>query len=217
MHMNLKHYVGYILDDHNLFSEALSKVLETYLPFESVFVFSNPKDMIHHLINNQSLKETFLFLDYYIGEKNLPSVLSEIKRVSKSHKLVVISSITSPVLLKDLLSYKIDGIIHKSDTTGDIVKCVQEISNRKVFFTPYIRAILASAEDSITTNPFSEREMQLIPYFVKGYTIDETAEAVNLSPYTIATHRKKMFRKVKCNNISELLASARALGIIGHE
>jgi DNA-binding NarL/FixJ family response regulator len=69
-------------------------------------------------------------------------------------------------------------------------------ANRKFFFTPYIQGILDSVEDDTISNPFSEREMQLTPYFVKGYTIDETADAVNLSPYTIATHRKKMFRKI---------------------
>lgn len=212
--MNLKHYVGYILDDHNLFSEAFAKLLETYLPFESVFTFSKPKDLIYHLMSVQTQKQVFLFLDYYIGDKTLPAVLSEIKRVSKKHKVIVISSLTSPALLRDLLIHKVDGIIHKSDTTSDIVRCVHEVSNHRIYFTPFIEKILDSSEHLISSNPFSDREMELLSYFTKGLTVEETANAVNLSPYTVATHRKRMFRKVKCNNISELLAFARTLEII---
>lgn len=212
--MPLKHYIGFILDDHTLFSEALAKILEDYLPFESVFTFTHEKDLIEQLVSLQSSKPLYLFLDYYIGLSTLPSVLSEIRRVSKKHKVIVISSITNPVLLNDLLLFKPDGIIHKSDNTKDIIHCIQEISEGRVYFTPFIQNIFDSNREKKTNPVFTTREIELITLFAQGNTVDQTADALNLSPHTVATHRKKMFRKTKSTNISELLAFARKLEII---
>lgn len=210
---NVKFNIGFILDDHTLFSESFAKILETYLPFEYVKSFSEEKALVNELVNLQTKKNVYLFLDYYIGNKMLPMVLSDIKRVAKKAKIIIVSSITSPLLINDLLIYKPDGLIHKSDQVTDIIECVKSIQKGIPFITPSVSNMISQGS-SADTLLFSPREIELIYYFSLGFTVEETATAVNISPSTVATHRKKMFRKSNCNNITELLLLVREMGIL---
>lgn len=210
---NAKFNIGFILDDHTLFSESFAKILETYLPFEYVKSFSEEKSLINELVNLQTQKNIYLFLDYYIGNKMLPMVLSDIKRVAKKAKIIVVSSITSPLLINDLLIYKPDGLIHKSDQVTDIIECIKSVQKGIPFVTSTVNRMISEGS-SADTLLFSPREIELIYYFSLGFTVEETANSVNISPSTVATHRKKMFRKSNCNNITELLLLVREMGIL---
>lgn len=54
----------------------------------------------------------------------------------------------------------------------------------------------------------SSREKEILRYSVRGYTINEVAEAIFVSPDTVKFHRKKMFDKLDVANISEAIAYA---------
>ncbi len=54
----------------------------------------------------------------------------------------------------------------------------------------------------------TSREKEILQYSTRGYTINEVAEAIFVSPDTVKFHRKKMFEKLDVANISEAIAYA---------
>lgn len=54
----------------------------------------------------------------------------------------------------------------------------------------------------------SEREKEVLSFSIRGFTINEIAEAIFVSPDTVKFHRKKLFDKLGVNNISEAVAFA---------
>lgn len=54
----------------------------------------------------------------------------------------------------------------------------------------------------------TSREKEILHYSVRGYTINEVAEAIFVSPDTVKFHRKKLFDKLDVANISEAIAYA---------
>lgn len=54
----------------------------------------------------------------------------------------------------------------------------------------------------------SEREKEIIQLSIRGYTINNIAEKIHLSPDTIKFHRKKLFEKLGVANISEAIVFA---------
>ena len=55
----------------------------------------------------------------------------------------------------------------------------------------------------------TDREKEVLQYSIRGYSINEIAEKVFLSPDTVKFHRKKMFEKMDVYNISEAISYAR--------
>jgi DNA-binding NarL/FixJ family response regulator len=51
----------------------------------------------------------------------------------------------------------------------------------------------------------TNREMELIPLFADGRTAQEIADFLNLSYFTVETHRKNIFKKLQINNVVELV------------
>jgi DNA-binding NarL/FixJ family response regulator len=54
----------------------------------------------------------------------------------------------------------------------------------------------------------TSREVEILQYSTRGYTINEIANAIFVSPDTVKFHRKKLFEKLEVTNISEAIAYA---------
>jgi DNA-binding CsgD family transcriptional regulator len=54
----------------------------------------------------------------------------------------------------------------------------------------------------------TNREKEILQYSTRGYTINQVAEAIFVSPDTVKFHRKKLFEKLEVTNISEAIAYA---------
>jgi DNA-binding CsgD family transcriptional regulator len=61
-------------------------------------------------------------------------------------------------------------------------------------------------------NKLTAREKDVLGMAVKGLNNKEIAHSLNLSRYTIETHRKNIRLKLKVRNTSELVAIARKIG-----
>lgn len=203
-----------ILEDHKLFAETMSKTLIDYGFFSKAIVFSNHQALLKYLINYKDNNTLYFFLDYYVGKSVLPPLLQDLKRLLKNPKVIIISSITNSILLNSLLDFKPSGIIHKTDDIYELLQCLKEIEKGNIYYSEFSKNILNLNNNGSSKKLFSPRELELLTYFAQGHTIESTAKALSLSPYTIAAHRRKMFSKAKCNNISELLAYARSIEII---
>lgn len=51
----------------------------------------------------------------------------------------------------------------------------------------------------------SKREKEVLQYSIRGYTINEIAELIFVSPDTVKFHRKKMFERLEVTNIAEAI------------
>lgn len=54
----------------------------------------------------------------------------------------------------------------------------------------------------------SDREKEILQYSIRGYSINEIAENIFVSPDTVKFHRKKIFKKFDVVNISEAISFA---------
>lgn len=60
----------------------------------------------------------------------------------------------------------------------------------------------------VETVKLTIREKEVLQYSARGYTINDIAEAIFVSPDTVKFHRKKLFNKLEVSNIAEAIAYA---------
>lgn len=202
-----------VLDDHRLFADSFAKVVELSTLFRTVNVFYHEKELIQHLTRFRTTDTLYLFADYYMGDRSLPVFLNDLKRLSGNIKVIVVSSLTNPFLIRDLLRYAPDGIIGKASPAYALVDCVHEIARGGCYISEEIREILEKDKTGPEVT-FSPREIELLRHFANGLSVRDTAEELKLSKHTISAHRRKMMVKTRTNGITGLLAVARKLNII---
>ncbi|MGC4234774.1 MAG: response regulator transcription factor [Niabella sp.] len=202
-----------VFDDHKLFADAFGSMLETTRIFKHVSVLYEEKDVAEFLIKEKATENIVLFLDYYIKDNTALNLFRDIKRIRFKCKVIITSTITNPVLIRDLIRYRPNAIISKSSSIEEVIKCLQQIDKGKIYLCPVIQSLLNNmpAEKALA---LTSREIEIIKHFATGKSAAEVAALLSLSQHTITAHRKKIFRKMSCNSITELLAIARNLDLI---
>lgn len=211
---NVSKYPAIVLDDHLLFAESFSNLIKNTGFFKEVLSFSEPDELLKYLENTTNPHPPFLFLDYYLRDKTIPPVISEIRRLHKNAKIIITSSADTPTLLRSLVDLKVDAILHKSSSLEETTECLYNVAMGKTYYTPYIEDIIKKSVFSESAEILTPREIEILEYFAKGHTVDETAKLMYLSRHTIAAHRRKMFVKTDSKNITDLLNYARSFKLI---
>lgn len=112
------------------------------------------------------------------------------------------------------------GYLLKSDTHAEIATALREIAEGGSPISPAIARYLLGAvrgvqrSPSPDTPPLSERELEVLRAIVKGFTYDEIAGLLAISPATVATHVRRIYRKLSVHSRGEAAYEALQQGII---
>ncbi|SNR17317.1 response regulator transcription factor [Tenacibaculum jejuense] len=116
-----------------------------------------------------------------INQKLTPLFLTNDGKIWKALCIISLSAEQSSGNIK--VYKKGDNKIFKYDLEGDFWKTTEKIK-------------------------LTSRESEILRFSIRGYTINEIAEAIFVSPDTVKFHRRKLFDKLEVVNISEAIAYA---------
>ncbi|GAA4437480.1 two-component system response regulator DegU [Ravibacter arvi] len=202
-----------VLDDHQLFADSFTCLIEKTGLFEHIHSFTEEGALTDFLLKMKGQPGLFLFADYYLRNTTALRVIQDLQRIYRPIYVVIVSCVTNPILINDILTYRIDGFLSKSSRSDEIVSCIQAIQSGREYISPVIGQML-SAYNQGETNPFSAREVEILIHFANGLTVNATAEKMILSRHTIVSHRRRMMDKTRTKTITELLAYARKIDLI---
>jgi two-component system response regulator NreC len=110
----------------------------------------------------------------------------------------------------------------KDSAENDLIAAVKAVSEGKAFFSPAISKMLVEdymrqmqdrqVEDSYDL--LTTREREVLQLFAEGRNNKEVASLLNLSLYTVETHRGNIFQKLNLHNTAELILYAIRKGVI---
>lgn len=207
-----KRSICVVFDDHTMFADSFSKVIEDLNIFISVHAF-NQKDSAIQYLKNNSGTPVYFFLDYFLNDGNSLPVINEVKRLHKRIKIIIISSVSSLLHINTIRTYSPDAIVSKASGIDVLLDCIRTIEQNEHFYCPVMTQLLSSG-DNQDTLPFSPREIEILHHFALGKSIMQTAEDIYLSKHTIVAHRRNMMKKSNSRSITELLAYSKRMGII---
>jgi RNA polymerase sigma factor (sigma-70 family) len=114
------------------------------------------------------------------------------------------------------------GYLLKDSAEGDLIEAIKAVNQGKTFFSPeiskmlvedYIREIRTrGVEDSYDL--LTPREREILQLLAERKSNKEIAQALNLSPYTVETHRRNLQEKLNLHSLAELILYAVRKGVI---
>jgi RNA polymerase sigma factor (sigma-70 family) len=114
------------------------------------------------------------------------------------------------------------GYLLKDSAEGDLIEAIKAVQRGKTFFSPeiskmlvedYIREIRTrGVEDSYDL--LTPREREILQLLAEGKSNKEIAQALNLSLYTVETHRRNLQEKLSLHSLAELILYAVRKGLI---
>jgi len=114
------------------------------------------------------------------------------------------------------------GYLLKESAESDLIDAVRAVSSGKAFFSPAVSRMLVEdyirqlqdreIEDSYEL--LTTREREILQLIAEGKSNKDIANILNLSLYTIETHRGNLMEKLNLHTVPELILYAVRKGVI---
>jgi DNA-binding NarL/FixJ family response regulator len=136
--------------------------------------------------------------------------------------VLVITVFADQAKVLDSIRAGASGYLLKDDRSADVVEGIREVRAGGSPISPIIaRQLLRRLQPSRQTAPeefpegtLSERETLVLNLLARGLTYVEISETLEVTPLTVATYIKRIYRKLQVNSRGEAVFEASRRGII---
>jgi len=191
-----------VVDDHDVVHWGFRLLLDRQSWVESCDGASGLAEAVELAAR---LRPDVALIDLMLGPDSGAEACSEIRRVSPSTKVLLISGagrISPPVARAAGAS----GFISKDWGAADVVKAVRMVALGSEVF---------AEEGPGESVGLSEREREVLGLIATGATNREIAGSLYLSPHTVKEYTSSIYRKLGVRNRAEAVRSAQGLGLLG--
>jgi RNA polymerase sigma factor (sigma-70 family) len=208
-----------LADDHKLMRAGLRLVIDQQ---GDLTVVGEADDGRQALELAKSLKPDVVVMD--IGMPNLNGIEAarQITEIRPEASVVMLSMHSDEGYVLRALRAGARGYLLKDSATTDLVQAIRAVAEGKSFFSPAVSKVLlqdymrklrrTGAEDSYDL--LSPREREVLQLVAEGKSNKEVANLLNLSVYTVETHRAKIMQKLNLKGVPELILYAVRKGLI---
>lgn len=165
-----------------------------------------------------SLAPDLFLMDIGLPDGNGYDLVPEIKAACAA-KVLIISSFGDRETVVKALSAGADGYLLKDSSPQQILDGIAITLDGGAPVSPaaavYLLDLLREPALSSQAEPVGEadarltqREAELLRVFAEGKSYKEAARALNISPHTVGTHVKAIYRKLEVNSRSDAIRQA---------
>jgi RNA polymerase sigma factor (sigma-70 family) len=202
-----------IADDHGVMRKGLRLQLEQHEGLQVVGEASDGREAVKLA---GELRPDLVIMD--IGMPNLNGIEAT-AQIVKNHPgigVIILSMHSDEEYLLRALTAGAKGYLLKESADVDLLRAVQAVAQRKSFFSPVVAKLLLDdfvrqikqrgLKDSYDL--LTEREREVLQLLAEGKSAKEIAALLNLSPYTVETHRTHIMQKLDLHSSVELVLYA---------
>ena len=208
-----------LADDHAVIRRGLRLVLEQQKDLEVVGEASDGRGAVDLA---ETAKPDIAVLDITMPNLNGIEAAHQISAKQIGVSTIVLSMHADESFVLRALKAGARGYLLKESAEGDLINAVRLVSEGKSFFSPTVSRMLVEdyvrqlqdkdIEDSYDLLTLRERE--LLQLIAEGKSNKEVANMLNLSLYTVETHRSNILNKLNLHSVPELILYAVRKGVI---
>lgn len=202
-----------LADDHGVVRKGLRFLLESEPDFE---VAGEAADGRQAVDMAAELDPDVVVMDIAMPRLNGIDATDQIVRRSARTGVIILSMHSDEEYMVRALTAGAKGYLLKDSAEADLVGAIRSVSEGKPFFSPGIAKALL--EDYLrrlqqrgltdSYDLLSDREKEVLHLLAEGKTNKEVATLLDLSPYTVETHRNRIMQKLNLHNTAEIVLYA---------
>lgn len=208
-----------VADDHQLMRSGIRLMLERE---PDLTVVGEACDGREAVALAKSLKPDVAVMD--IGMPNLNGIEAAHQMTQERPELaiVIVSMHSDESYVLRALKAGARGYLLKDSAEADLIKAVHVVAGGKSFFSPavsnvllddYVRKLKRSGADD-EYDLLTPREREVLQLVAEGKSNKDIENLLNLSVYTVESHRSNLMEKLNLRGLPELILYAVRKGII---
>jgi DNA-binding NarL/FixJ family response regulator len=208
-----------LADDHTVVRAGLRSLLEQQPDLEVVGEAGDGRRAVELA---GSLQPDVAVLDIGMPQLNGIEAARQITGSRPETAVVILSMHSDEAYVMRALKAGARAYLLKDSAETDLIRAIRSVSQGKSFFSPKVSRVLV--EDYVrlleqrgaadTYELLTTREREILQLLAEGKTNKEVASLLNLSVYTVETHRTHILQKLNLHSTAELVLYAVRKGII---
>ncbi|MDF7816548.1 response regulator transcription factor [Runella sp. MFBS21] len=203
-----------LVDDHPIFLESLQALLTNLGKVEIVAKAVNGIEAL------KLLKQ--MPIDVVITDLSMPLLNGidftvKAREISPHIKVILLTMTEDMARVRDAMRIGAWGYILKSSSLEELQWAIKEVVEGRKYFGADLEIETAENATVVVSNWHSKedeiphltkREIEIIRYIVKDKSSEDIAKLLNISPNTIETHRRNIFKKLDVKTVVGLMRFA---------
>ena len=199
-----------MVDDHNLFREGLSRLLENTPGLRVVGQGANLTEAISAL---SEVAIDVVLLDFDLGEEQGLSLLMELMKSDLETKVLMVTAGMPDAATLQIMEAGAAGIFLKQNNPDELVAAIHRVVNGEIWLDARsVRSLIAAKNEQTErmehTRPLTPRQGKVLKGILDGLTNKEIAWNLKTSESAIKAVIQELFRKVGVRTRSQLVRIA---------
>jgi two-component system response regulator NreC len=202
-----------IADDHGVVRKGLRLLLQQYPEIEVVGEAANGREVVRQAAE---LQPNVILMDVAMPLLNGIDAAEQIRKANDRIGVIMLTMHADEGYLLRALNAGVRGYLLKESAEEDLFRAVRAVSQGKPFFSPaitqtlledYMRVLkqegLSDSFELLTT-----REKEVLQLLAEGKSNKEAASILDVSLYTVESHRTNFMQKLNLHNTAEIVLYA---------
>jgi two-component system response regulator NreC len=208
-----------LVDDHAVVRSGLRMLLMSEEDMEIVGEAGNAAEALEAA---RLLKPDVVLMDIGLPDMSGIEATREIRKLHPDVAVVALTIHEDEEYFFKMLDAGARGYVPKRAAPEELITAIRAAAVDEVYIYPSLAKLLVrdylsqdrSVEQSTALDNLTDREQEVLTFLAEGKSNDEIAEALVISPKTVARHRENIMHKLNLHSRAELVRYAIRKGII---
>ncbi|MFO7863096.1 MAG: response regulator transcription factor [Salinivirgaceae bacterium] len=199
---------AFIVDDHSIFRQGLTLMLNKLPNIKVVGEAENGQEFIDNL---DKYNPDLVFLDIKMPKMDGIQAAELAFKHKPALKIIVMTMFEEPAYFNKMIDLGVQGFLLKNAEMMEIRKAINRIDEGDTYFSEeLLRQVNENpeTEEKTVDIKLSRREHEVLDYLCQGYSNQEIAEKLFISPRTVDGHRANLLSKTESKNTVSLVLFA---------
>jgi len=188
-----------IVDDHMLFSQALTGLVNLIDNFNVIKVLSDGAEVVDYF-SNKNPHPDLVLMDIQMPVMNGVEATNWLKMNKPSIKVLALSMECEEETILAMLRAGAKGYLLKDIHPSVLKHAINEVHTNGFYYTENVTSTLLNAHGNISSKSnivLKERELEFLKHACSEMTYKQIAEKMFLSPKTVENYREALFEKLE--------------------
>jgi DNA-binding NarL/FixJ family response regulator len=206
-----------LADDHRILREGLAALMSREPDLDLVATAEDGPGMLRQVRTHMP---DVLVTDISMPGLNGIDAVQRLRAELPQVQVLCLSVHDEDRLVLAMIEAGASGYVLKDGSFEELALAVRQVMLGRIYISPALSGVMVREMRRRKTGPamaegptLTARERQLVQLFSEGYTTNEIAEQLHVSPKTVATHRENVLHKLQLRGVAELTRYALREGL----
>jgi len=155
-----------------------------------------------------------LLLDLEMPGTSGTSGFFAIRRRYPELRILILSGISDPGIIRELLDGGARGYVPKLVSSEDLLNALRRVLSGDIYVPDALFLGSAPSKSAGAQEGLTSRQLEILPLLADGLPNKRIADALGVTEGTVKQHLKELFKRLSARNRMQAVSEARRLGLL---